>query len=193
MIHWSSSVTGKFPETLELFNGRTNPRIYYTITKDFKTFSPSKLLFNPDCLAIDSHLFRASDGHYYVFFKADRKEAPKRGILVAKAPSPTGPFVVNPNMITPADEGWAEGPCAIRIGDTNRLYYAPPGGFGAFESRDMKSWKNIRPTMTTPGGYRHGTVIRISPAEARRLLDHDDEHHGEERDRASLEISIERR
>lgn len=173
MIHWSSSVTGKFPETLALFDGRTNPRIYYNTTRDFKTFSASRLLFNPGCLAIDSHLYRATDGQYYVFFKADRKSAPRRGILMAKAPAATGPYAVNPNMITPSDEGWAEGPCALRVGDVNRLYYAPPNGFGAFESKDMKGWSNIRGGMSVPGGYRHGTVIRISSKEARRLLNHD--------------------
>jgi hypothetical protein len=27
--------------------------------------------------------------------------------------------------------------------------------------------------VVPPGGYRHGTVIRISPQEAMRLLEHD--------------------
>ncbi len=173
LIHWSSTVTGRFPETLHLFDGRANGRIYYTVTKDFKTFAPSKLLFNPNCLAIDSHLYRGSDNQYYVFFKADRAAKPKRGIMMAKAPAPEGPYVLDPDMITPADEGWAEGPCAIRVGDTARLYYAPPGDFGAFESKDMQHWTNIRSQITPPGGYRHGTVIRITPAEAKRLLNHE--------------------
>ncbi len=172
MIHWSSTVTGRFPETLDLFDGRANGRIYYTVTKDFKTFSPSKLLFNPNCLAIDSHLYRAPDNQYYVFFKADRRGEPKRGIMMAKAPTPFGPYTMNSNMITPANEGWAEGPCALKVGDTTRLYYAPPGNFGAFESTDMQHWTNICPKMSSPGGYRHGTVIRIAPVEAKRLLNH---------------------
>jgi len=172
MIHWASSVTGKFPETLALFDGHSNPRIYYTTTKDFKTFAPSKLLFNGDCLAIDSYIYRGDDKKYYVFFKADRREEPKRGIMMAKAPSPTGPYVVDPKMITAPDEGWAEGPCAIEVGGKTRLYYAPPGDFGAYESTDMKNWTNIRKEMVPPGGYRHGTVIRISAQEAKRLLSH---------------------
>ena len=129
MIHWSSSVTGKFPETLALFNGHANPRIYYTTTKDFKTFAPSKLLFNADCLAIDSYIYREDRDSYYVFFKADRRDTPKRGLLMAKAPNPTGPYVLDPNMITAPEEGWAEGPCAIKIGKKTRLYYAFPNGF----------------------------------------------------------------
>ena len=173
MIHWSSSVTGKFPETLGLFDGHSNPRIYYTTTKDFITFTPAKLLFNADCLAIDSYVYRADQNSYYVFFKADRKETPKRGLLMAKAPTPTGPYVLEPKMITAAEEGWAEGPCAVKVGQKTRLYYAPPKDFGAYETTDMKNWANIRKDMVSPGGYRHGTVIRISADEAQRLLNHD--------------------
>ena len=173
MIHWASSVTGKFPETLGLFNGHANPRIYYTTTKDFKTFTPSKLLFNADCLAIDSYVFRADKNSYYVFFKVDRKEAPKRGLLMAKAPTPTGPYVLDPKMITAAEEGCAEGPCAVKVGPKVRLYYAPSNDFGAYETVDLKHWTNIRKSMVPPGGYRHGTVIRISADEAQRLLKHD--------------------
>ncbi len=173
VIHWSSSVTDKFPETLGLFDGRANPRIYYTVTKDFQQFSPSKLLFNADCLAIDSYLYRGQDKQYYVFFKADRQAEPKRGILMAKAPGRDGPYTVDPNMITAPEEGWAEGPCAVTIGDKIRLYYACQNYFSAYESKDMKAWTSIRKDMVPPGEYRHGTVIRISREKAKELLEHD--------------------
>jgi sucrose-6-phosphate hydrolase SacC (GH32 family) len=172
MIHWSSSVAGRFPETLHLFNGRNNPRIYYTHTTDFEVFTPSRLLFNPDCLAIDSYLYRRGDGDYVVFFKADREQEPKRGLLLARAPSPTGPYTVDPRMITAPDEGWAEGPCAVRFGDTTRLYYAMQGYSSAYESADLESWTSIRERIKPPGGYRHGTIIRIPAADAQRLLRH---------------------
>ena len=152
MIHWSSSVTGKFPETLALFNGRSNPRIYDTLTKDFRTFTPSRLLFNADCLAIDSYVFFGPDRRYYVFFKADRRQEPKRGILMAAAPTPEGPYTVDPNMITAPDEGWAEGPCAVQIGDKVRLYYACSNYSSAYESTDMKHWTSLRGRIAPPGG-----------------------------------------
>ncbi|MGH2272551.1 glycoside hydrolase family 43 protein [Anaerohalosphaeraceae bacterium U12dextr] len=173
LIHWSSSVTGKFPETLGLFDGRANPRIYYTVTRDFRQFSPSTLLFNANCLAIDSYLYRGKDKQYYVFFKADRQAEPKRGILMAKAPDRDGPYTVDPNMITAPQEGWAEGPCAVPIGDKIRLYYACQNYSSAYESQDMKTWTSIRKDIVPPGGYRHGTVIRISQQQARQLLEHD--------------------
>jgi len=76
-------------------------------------------------------------------------------------------------MITPADEGWAEGPCAVTVDNKCRLYYtigANLNDFRAFESSDMKTWTYIREQMAPPKGYRHGTVIRISEPEAKRLL-----------------------
>jgi len=173
IIHWSSSVTGKFPETLGVGVGKANPRIYYTTTKDFQNLAPSKLLFNADCVAIDSYLYRGNDDQFYVFFKADRRETPKRGIMLAKAPAATGPFVLDTKMITPEDEGWAEGPCAVTVDGKCRLYYtigSNVNDFRAFESTDMKTWTDIRKEMDPPKGYRHGTVIRISESEAKRLL-----------------------
>lgn len=173
MIHWASSVTGKFPETLALYDGRNNARIYYTLTKDFQTFTPSRVLFDAHCLAIDSFVYGADDGQYYVFFKADRREEPKRGLFMAKAPAATGPYTLDPRPITGPDEGWAEGPCALKVGDRVRLYYAAPGpGFSAYETIDLHTWTDLRKSMTPPGGYRHGTVIRIPAAQAQALLDH---------------------
>ena len=176
MIHWSSSVKGKFPETLHLFNGDSNPRIYYTRTKDFIEFSPSELLFDPACLAIDSYLYHAPDGRYCVFAKVDRETEPKRGILMATAPSPTGPYTVDPQMITDDDEGWAEGPSALVVptGDgkslKTRLYYAMSNYSSVYESEDLATWKSLRGKVMPPGGYRHGTVIRIPAEHAERLM-----------------------
>ena len=172
MIHWSSSVTGRFPETLALFNGRNNPRIYYTYTRSFESFTPSRLLFNPDCLAIDSHLSAVPSNDYCVFFKADRAEEPKRGILVARAPSPAGPYTVDPHMITAPDEGWAEGPCAVRFGDTTRLYYAMQGYSSAYASTDLHAWTSLRAkiysTRRLPPRHHHPHPRR----NAQRLMTH---------------------
>ena len=170
IIHWASSVGGKFPETLPLYDGHANGRIYYTTTRDFKTFTPSTLLFNADCLAIDSYVYRESKGHYYVFFKADRKEEPKRGIFMARGTTATGPYVMDPHCISGIDEPWAEGPCAVKVGSKTRLYYTTPGYYAAYETTDMTNWTSIRKEMTVPSGYRHGTVIQITEQEGRGLL-----------------------
>ena len=66
---------------------------------------------------------------------------------------------VDPKMITAPEEGWAEGPCGVKVGGKTRLYYAPPDDFGAYESTDMKNWTNIRKEMVPPGGYREKTYF----------------------------------
>ena len=35
----------------------------------------------------------------------------------------------------------------------------------------MKNWTNIGKAMVSPGGYRHGTVIRIPADEVHNLLE----------------------
>lgn len=172
LIHWASSVTGKFPETLSYFNGRANGRIYYIQTTDFKTFEPSKLLFNPNCLAIDSYLYKAGENDYRIFFKADRLEEPRRGILIARAEHPTGPYVTDPQMVNPPEDGWIEGPSAINVNGVHRLYYTMPQGCGLYETTDFKTWTNRNKDMKIVPGYRHGTIIRIPESDAKRLLEY---------------------
>ena len=52
MIIWASCIPGKFPDGLEDHNN--NHRLYYTTTKDFKTFSKAKLLIEPGFSSIDA-------------------------------------------------------------------------------------------------------------------------------------------
>jgi beta-xylosidase len=118
MIFWASTVEGKFPETLHVFDGRMNSRIYYTTTKDFQRFQPSKLLFGPrEMMGIDAFILHPAPGQYYMFFKGDRAEAPKRGLFVARAARAEGPYTLNPNLLTAESQGWIEAPSVIKIKD----------------------------------------------------------------------------
>src|SRR4051812_49872344 len=51
IIVWASTVPFRFPKGQEDENN--NHRLYYTTTKDFKTFSPSKLFLDPAFSVID--------------------------------------------------------------------------------------------------------------------------------------------
>ena len=43
LIFWATTIPGKFPETDSTGNNGLNHRIYYVTTKDFQTFSATKL------------------------------------------------------------------------------------------------------------------------------------------------------
>ena len=47
MIYWATTIAGEFSETQSTLENDYNHRMYYSTTKDFKTFSPAKLLFDP--------------------------------------------------------------------------------------------------------------------------------------------------
>ncbi len=98
IVTWSSTVRGKFSETAHMYGDKANGRVYYKRRRISKRFTPSALLFDAGCLAIDQTYYQPNDSTYYIFFKEDRdttatKDArPERGIIYVKGSSPTGPF-----------------------------------------------------------------------------------------------------
>src|ERR1051325_10708844 len=91
LILWSSTVGGKFPESDASGDSGFNHRIYYTATKDFDTFSESKLFYDPGFNCIDATLFRAGD-KFYLFFKDERKKPLQKNLRYAVAQNVEGPF-----------------------------------------------------------------------------------------------------
>jgi beta-xylosidase len=67
---------------------------------------------------------------------------------------------------------WAQGPTAIKIGDTYMVYFDKytEHKMGAIESKDLKTWTDISDKVHFPKGVRHGTVIEISENEWAALL-----------------------
>lgn len=159
----------------------SNGRIYYMRTRDFVHFTPSALLFDASCIAIDQTIWRQNDTTYYVFFKADRDTTPsltdhstERGILYVWGNSPVGPFVPGPGMVNTYrekdEDGLIEGPTLMKIGNDILMYYGAGDWSGAFRTTDLRSWARITDQMNAPKRYMHGTVIRITEEEAEKLL-----------------------
>jgi hypothetical protein len=181
IITWSSTVKGKFAETAHIYGDKSNGRIYYMRTEDFVHFTPPALLFDAGCIAIDQTIYQDNDSSYFVFFKADRDTArttkgskPERGIIYVGGSSPTGPFTLGPGMVNTyrekGEDGLIEGPTLMKVGKDLLLYYGAGDYSGAYKTSDMKSWIRITDDMIAPNRYMHGTVIRISEEEAKKLL-----------------------
>ena len=58
MIYWATSITGLYPETQSAEDNAYNHRMYYVTTKDFKTFSDTKLLYEPGFNEIDATIVK---------------------------------------------------------------------------------------------------------------------------------------
>jgi len=171
IIFWSSTVKGKFTETAESGDDGYNHRFYYATTRDFSSFSESKLFYDPGFNCIDATLL-AAEGRYYLFFKDERKTPTKKNLRYAIAGRPTGPFA---QLSEPFTGDWVEGPSAIRIKDEYLVYfdhYANPHYYGAVRSKDLRQWEDCSREMAFPSGHRHGSVLKISSQVARTLMAH---------------------
>jgi len=166
VIFWSSTIVGKFTETEEV-GGHTfkptgaacNHRIYATTTRDFKTFSPTVLLFDPGYTCIDATMVQA-DGKWLMFIKHEGKVPPRKDIRMAWADAPTGPWSQPGDPISPS---WVEGPTAVRIDGVWHLYYDAytRKRFEGLKSADLKTWTPITDQLAMPKGVRHGTVFAV--------------------------------
>jgi beta-xylosidase len=177
VIFWSSTVAGRFPETADRGDIRSdtgdglNHRVYAVTTKNFKSFSEPKLLYDPGFVSIDATIFK--DGRRYVMFIKDETRRPtaEKNIRVAIAASPQGPYGPASEPFTP--EGvWVEGPTVAKIGDAFYVYYDAYTShrmMGA-KSKDLIHWEDISDRLSFPKGTRHGSVLETRRAVLDRLL-----------------------
>lgn len=170
LIYWATTITGRFPETqVEADNGY-NHRMYSITTKDFKTFSDTRLFYEPGFNVIDATIVR--DGKRWVMFlKDETREPAQKNLKVAYADKLEGPYSPASEPIT--GDYWAEGPTAVHIDGEWVVYFDKytEHRYGAIASADLVNWREVSEKLTMPDGIRHGTVFKISRDELNRLLD----------------------
>lgn len=176
IIFWASTIPGRFASTEGSSESQYNHRMYFTTTKDFVTFAPTKLWYDPGFSVIDATLVR-KDGHLYLIAKDETVNPPKKYLQVAaaKGDDVQGPFEPLRPSFTPAGL-WVEGPTAFSVGDDLVVYYDiyRDKRYGAMRTRDLKTWEDVSakihlPDEGTPLRVRHGTVIEIPSDIAVRL------------------------
>ena len=81
MIYWATTIAGKYKMDTLIENGY-NHRMYYVLTKDFKTFSKTELLYDKGFNVIDATI--VPDGNRFVMFlKDETRIPPQKNIKVA--------------------------------------------------------------------------------------------------------------
>lgn len=168
MIYWASTIRGKFPETASTADDGYNHRIYYTTTKDFKSYSASKLLYDPGFNSIDATIVKDA-GHYVMFLKDETREPAQKNLKIAYSDKLTGPYTKASAAIT--GKYWAEGPTSLKIGNTWLLYFDKytEHQYGAITSADLKNWQDVSAQISLPDGIRHGTILQISADQLKKL------------------------
>ena len=160
VIFWATTIRGRFPQSAGQAEKEYNHRIYCTTTKDFLTFTPTRLLFDPGFNVIDATFLRAEGGRLYMIFKDETVKPVRKHLRMVPAASLEGPFG---DLSPPFAAEWVEGPSALRIGDEYVVYFDRyrERRYGAVRSHDLQSWEDITPFLSFPEGARHGTVIVV--------------------------------
>lgn len=167
LLFWASTIPAKFRETAGSSESEYNHRMYFTTTKDFVTFAPTRLFLDPGFSVIDATFLRA-DGKNWLIIKDETRTPPKKYLQIAEASGLQGPFRNFSAPFTPPGL-WVEGPTAIKIGEDYVVYFDAyqKKHYGALRSRDLKTWEDVTarlvmPDEGTPVRMRHGTVLEVS-------------------------------
>lgn len=162
MVIWASCVPGKFARGIEDENN--NHRLYYTTTKDFRTFAPARLLTDPGYSSIDAIILKRGKQDYVMVVKDNTR--PERNLKVSFARDPHGPWSAPSAPFT----GYlTEGPSAVRVKDYYYIYYDRyrTQDFGTVKTRDFRYFDNAESEVSIPLRHKHGTITKVS----KRIID----------------------
>jgi beta-xylosidase len=176
LIFWATTIPGRFAETDNQSNDGppapgNNHRMYYVTTKDFETFSETKLFYDHSFNVIDATIIK--DGKQYVMFLKDETNKPfepQKNIRLAYSEAPVGPYSLpSPNI---SGEDWVEGPTVIKIGNKWHLYFDKYilHRYGLMVSEDLQNWTDISDQLEYPDGMRHGTAFKVPASMLENLL-----------------------
>lgn len=153
-------------------------RIYYVETRDFKTYTPAKLLYDDGFSVIDAFIVRPSPGRYVMVLKDETAlPAPKKHLRLAEATRAEGPY--SPAS-APFSVDWVEGPSVLKRGAGWIVYYDEytRRRYGAMQSDDLTQWTAVQ-GLSFPRGVRHGTAFEVPAEVAARLAEHSTESAAE--------------
>lgn len=167
-IFWASTVPGKHSYVPTSENEKQwNHRIYLTTTKDFETFTPTQLWFNPTFSAIDAAIAKSPvSGEYIMVVKNENSAPAEKNIRVTRSKDMTQGFPVEVSAPITGDY-WAEGPAPLFVNDTLYVYFDKyiNGSYGAVRSTDNgATWTDISDSVSFPQGMRHGTAFPVNKA-----------------------------
>ena len=169
MIYWATTIPGRFAAGDTAGDDKYNHRMYYTTTKDFKTFGKTALLYDKGFNVIDATIQK--DGQQYVMFLKDETKKPaQKNIRIATSKNLTSGYSNPSEPIT--GKYWAEGPTVLKAAGKWIMYFDKytQHKYGALESTDLKTWTETSDQLVMPAGIRHGTVFTVTPAELKKLL-----------------------
>jgi Glycosyl hydrolases family 43 len=154
LIIWASCIPGRFERGIE--EDSNNHRMYYTATKDFKTFSETKLFLDPGFSVIDAVIVKRAAKDYVLVLKDNTR--PERNIKVAFATTPIGPWK---NVSKAFTDNFTEGPSVVKLKNEWLIYYDSYRKkiYEASATKDFVHFENVTTSVQVPQGHKHGTIV----------------------------------
>ncbi|MEO6230542.1 MAG: glycoside hydrolase family 43 protein [Ferruginibacter sp.] len=156
IIIWASCIPGRFDRGIE--EDSNNHRMYVTTTKDFKTFTDTKLLFDAGFSAIDAVIVKRATKDYVLVVKDNTR--PERDIKVAFGTDPLGPYQ---EVSNPFSDHFTEGPSVVKVKGNWLIYFDSyqKKTYEAVSTTDFKKFENIDNLISVPEGHKHGTILTV--------------------------------
>ena len=171
IIFWATTIPGRHSDIVSSESEKgLNHRMYCTTTSDFKTFSPTKMFFNPNFSVIDATIFHREIS-FYMFLKNENPNPAEKNIRLTQSTYAAGPYPIEVSApIT--GKYWAEGPTALEVGEYIYVYFDKykEHKYGAVRSKNMKDWEDVSDKVTFPQGARHGTALKVSNEIFKKLI-----------------------
>lgn len=173
-IFWATTIPGRHKEvpTSESEKG-LNHRMYYVTTKDFRTFSDTRMFFNPDFSVIDAAIVKVPKRKELIMVvKNENSNPPEKNLRITRTKNIKKGFPTEVSAPITGDY-WAEGPAPLYVGDTLYVYFDKyrDHRYGAVRSLDNgKTWEDVSELVSFPKGIRHGTAFEVDAAVVDALL-----------------------
>lgn len=146
--------------------------IWYSHTKDFKTYTAPKRLFAPSSKldAIDADIIKKGD-KYYMYYKDEYNKT----ICGVYADKLTGPYIEYDNNVVACTDRNAEGNCIYKIAGTDTYVMImdmySDGEYFMQQTEDMIHFKPVaKEDFTMNFSPRHGSMLHITDDEYDRLV-----------------------
>lgn len=171
LIIWSTTIPGRFPDTEKTGDSGYNHRIWSVTTKDFVTFSETRLFYDKGFNVIDATINKTGR-KWFMLIKDETRNPPQKNIRITTAKSLYGPYSDPSEPVT--GKYWAEGPSSIKINGMWHVYFDKytENKMGAVISKDLKKWEDISEKVSFPDGVRHGTIFETDEPTLQKLLNY---------------------
>jgi hypothetical protein len=172
LIFWATTIPGRFPETDQMGDsgkvGSYNHRMYFVMTRDFKTLSAPALFYDDGFNVIDATLVEVGSRYALIVKDETRTPVAKKNLRIAWSDRVEGPYSPASDPISP---DWVEGPSVLKIDDSWIIYYDEytRHRYGAIRSSDFKQWNIISDSVQFAADSRHGSAFAAPATIAEHL------------------------